>query len=316
MEQAATPIPMRSEYLKRVPLLGVLEEHELSTLAGRTREEVFMPGTVIMAAGEPGDCLYIVLDGVVQIVYPTRSGEFELARMGPGNFFGEMALLNDQPRSATVRAVEPVRALVLDKGDFRAIISQSPALALKLLEVMSQRIRYADEQIAGLSDKALRDPLTGLLNRRAFHERLAEEAERARRYSEQFSLILVDLDRFKSVNDTFGHDLGDQVLTWVGRLLHDHTRVADTPFRIGGEEFAIIAPATPMAAAFNVAQRLLDTLAEARPPLAVKLKISATAGFASCPENGYQPDMLFKIADQALIRAKQSGRGTVCGPEI
>lgn len=316
MQQESTPMSLRSEYLKRVPFLGTLGEHELSKLAGSTREEVFMPGTPIVQIGEPGHCLYIVLDGVVQVLYPTHSGDFELARLGPGEFFGEMALLNDQPRSATVRAAEPVRALVLHKSDFREIIGQSPTLAIKLLEIMSQRMRYADQLIASLGDKALRDPVTGLLNRRAFHERLAEEAERARRYGELFSLILLDLDRFKSLNDTFGHDLGDQLLTWVGRMLRDHTRIADTPFRIGGEEFAILAPATPMAAAFHVTQRLLDTLGETEPPVGVRLKVSASAGFASCPENGYQPDILFKVADQALLRAKRTSRGTVCGPEI
>ncbi|MBI4539889.1 MAG: GGDEF domain-containing protein [Gemmatimonadetes bacterium] len=306
---------MRSEYLKRVPLLRELNDQEIGKLAGRTREEVFMPGAPIVEIGEPGDCLYILLDGNVQVLYPARSGEFELARMGPGDFFGEMALLNNQPRSATVRALKPVRALALDKADFREIIAESPTLALKLLEVMSQRIRYADEQISGLSDKALRDPLTSLLNRRAFHERLIEECERSRRYGEHFSLILLDLDRFKSINDTFGHDAGDAILVWVGRMLTDHTRVADTPFRIGGEEFAIIAPATGMGVAHTVAQRLLDTLAEAKPPLEVQLRLTASAGFAACPDNGFQTDALFRAADQALIRAKQTGRSRACGPE-
>lgn len=315
MQQAPIASSVRSEYLKRVPLLRELDAKDLAKLAGRTREEVFMAGAPIVEIGEPGDCLYIVLDGTVQVVYPVETGEFELARLGPGDFFGEMALLNDRPRSATVRATQPVRALALDKADFREIILESPRLALSLLQAMSQRIRSADEHISGLSDKVLRDPLTGLLNRRAFHERLAEEAERARRYGEQFSLIILDLDRFKSVNDTFGHDVGDIVLVWIGRMLADHTRLADTPFRIGGEEFAIIAPETGLSVAYTVSQRLLDTLTEAKPPVDVQIRVSVSAGFAVCPDHGYQPETLYKTADQALLRAKHTGRGKVCGPE-
>lgn len=315
MPESSSPTGGRSDYLRRVPLLQDLEEPDLRKMAGRTREEVYMAGTRIVEIGEPGECLYLILDGEVRVVFPGRDGDFELARLGTGDFFGEMALLNDQPRSATVSAVSPVRALVLDKSDFRQMIVESPKLALKLLQAMSQRVRYADEQMSGLSDKALRDPLTGLLNRRSFHERLSEESDRARRYGEHYSLILIDLDRFKSVNDMFGHDVGDAVLVWVGRMLTDHTRGADQPFRIGGEEFAVIAPGTGITVALSVAQRLVDTLSEARPPLEVQLKVSVSAGYAACPDNGYQPEVLFKVADQALLRAKQTGRGRVCGPE-
>lgn len=305
----------RVEYLRRVPLFRELDEGDLARIAERSREEVFMPQASIVEIGDPGDCLYIIAEGIVQVLYPGGStGELELARLGPGEFFGEMALLNEAPRSATVRAVKPVRTLVLERDDFLEIVRDSPGLSVKLLEVMSGRIRSADYRIGDLSDKVLRDTLTGLLNRRAFHERLPEEVDRTSRYGEPFSLILLDLDRFKSVNDTLGHDVGDELLAWVGRILIEHTRTADTPFRIGGEEFAIIAPGTPPREARIVAQRLLDTIAAARPPVEAKLRVTASAGYAGCPEHETDADALFRRADQALLQAKADGRRRVGAP--
>jgi diguanylate cyclase (GGDEF)-like protein len=304
------------EHLSRVPLLSGLEAPELERLAKLTRPVTFPTGTKIVELGELGHSLFLILDGQVRVLYPARSTDFELARLSAGDFFGEMALLNEKPRSATVQAVDEVSLLVLEKADFREVIEQSPVVALQLLETLSVRIRNADEQISTLSDKAMRDPLTGLLNRRAFNERIKEEIDRAVRYEEMFSLILIDLDRFKSINDTFGHDVGDVILSWIGRLLIEHTRSADTPFRIGGEEFAILAPATPSETARMVSQRLVDVVAEARPPVDFDMQVTMSCGYSSCPEHSAAADVLYQIGDRALLRAKEEGRNRVCRPTV
>ncbi len=301
-------------FLSKVPLLHGLSEDDLRRIAEATRRQSFDTGADIVEIGEPGRSLYLIVEGHVQVLYPARSTDFELARLGPGDFFGEMALLNDRPRSATVRAVDPVDVLVLDKSDFRRILMGSPAVAIQLLEALSIRIRNADEQISGLSDKAMRDALTGLLNRRAFHERMAEEVDRARRYGDQFSLILLDLDHFKSINDGLGHDVGDQVLSWVGRILTEHTRAADAPFRVGGEEFAVLCPATSSSVARAVAERLVGVVGEARPPVKPEVHVTMSAGHATCPDHGSAHDRLYNVADAALLRAKSEGRNRVCEP--
>jgi len=302
--------------LMKVPLLHGLSEEDLRHIADATRRQAFEAGANIVEIGEPGRSLYLIVEGHVQVLYPARSADFELARLGAGEFFGEMALLNDKPRSATVRAVDAVDVLVLDKKDFRRILMDSPGVALQLLEALSIRIRNADEQISGLSDKAMRDSLTGLLNRRAFHERMAEEVDRARRYGDQFSLILLDLDRFKSINDTLGHDVGDQVLAWVGRILTEHTRAADAPFRVGGEEFSVLCPATSSAVASAVAERLVGVVGEARPPVEREVHVTMSAGHATCPDHGSAHDRLYNVADAALLRAKSEGRNRVCEPVV
>lgn len=298
-----------------MPLFKTLEPDDLQRLVDATRPVTYEPGTDIVEVGDPGHSLYIILEGEVQVLYPSRSQDFELARLSTGEFFGEMALLNDKPRSATVRAMGPVKALALDKEEFHRILLESPGVAVQLLEDLSVRLRNTDEQISGLSDEAMRDTLTGLLNRRAFHDRMVEECDRARRYGDHFSLILLDLDRFKTINDNWGHDVGDEVLSWIGRLLKEHTRAADAPFRVGGEEFAIMAPSTAGEVAYQVTERLVEVVAEANPPAEVNLRITMSAGYACCPTHGLQPDRLYQWADRALLRAKAEGRNRVSRPE-
>lgn len=307
-------MPITTELLSRVPLLEELGDDALEILASRLRQEHFEAGAPIVEIGMPGRSLYLLEHGEVRVLCPSADADYELARLGPGDFFGEMALLNDKPRSATVRAMTAVDALVLDKEDFRRVVSETSGMALHLLAALSVRIRNADEQISYLSEQALRDPLTGLLNRRAFHERLNEEVDRARRYGSEFSLILLDLDHFKGIKDTLGHQAGDEVLGWVGRILMEHTRAADVPFRIGGEEFAVLCPSSHGPRARQAAERLVGVVGEAHPPMEHNLHVTISAGYASCPEHGTGFEDLYAMADDALYRAKNNGRNTVCDP--
>ena len=305
-----------AELLGAAPLFQGLAFDDLERLGGAARLQHFDAGEAIVEIGEPGRSLFVVVSGHVQVLYPARILEVELARLGLGDFFGEMALLNDKPRSATVRSVGPVEALVLDKSEFKQLVFDRPQVALNLLEVLSVRIYQADQQIGGLSDQAIRDTLTGLLNRRAFNERMVIECDRARRYQETFSLILLDLDHFKSINDTLGHDVGDEVLSWIGRILTLHTRAADMPFRIGGEEFAIVCPATHPDLARAVSQRLVDVVREASPPIRHKLNLTMSASYATCPDDGTDMEVLYNTADQALLQAKRDGRNRVNDPIV
>ncbi len=165
-------MPTTPELLAHVPLLSDLTAEERERLAGGVRHERHPEGATIVAAGSPSRSLYLLVRGSVQVVYPSRSRDFELAHLGPGDFFGEMALLNDRPRSATVRALEEVDALVLDQEEFRQVVLEAPAIALRLLGALSARVRNADERIGTFGEAAVHDTLTHLLNRRAFQERM------------------------------------------------------------------------------------------------------------------------------------------------
>lgn len=303
------------DLLAGVPLLGDLDPTELGKLAERTRQANFRTGQTIFQIGAPGHSLYIIVRGEVEVVHPSPSGEVELARLGPGEFFGVTALLTDTTRNATARAFVDVDVLVVEKEDFRRALLAAPGMSERLLGALSTRLRDSTERIRTLNEEALRDPLTRLLNRRAFYDRMEGEIGRHKRYGSVFSLLLFDVDNFKRVNDTLGHRAGDEILTWVGQILHERTRTADTVFRIGGEEFAVLCPATGAATARRAAERLIGVIAEAHPPRWPDVRITLSAGWAACPPHGASLGELYDVSDRALLRAKAEGRNRVCDPE-
>jgi diguanylate cyclase (GGDEF)-like protein len=296
------------ELLARVPLFEDLESAEIQWIADATHTQTFAEGEHLFEIGEPGRSLYVITAGTVQVLHPNRAASFQLARIGPGEFIGEMALLDDAPRSATAKALCEVEALVLDKADFHRLVRAHPDVGIRLLSVMSRRMRKADEQISGLNTKSHRDNLTGLLNRMAFEERLEEETARARRYGGSFSLILVDIDEFDAVNDTHSPEIGDQLLTWVGRLLNEHTRASDVAFRFEADAFTILCPWTSSEVANRVAHRLVTLVGEAKPPVEAEVQVAIAAGIATCPDHAREGQALFHQAQRALL-ASRAGAG-------
>jgi diguanylate cyclase (GGDEF)-like protein len=292
------------ELLARVPLFADLEPEELRTLASAAHLRTFAEGENLFEIGEPGRSLFVLTAGTVQVLYPNRSASFQLARVGPGEFIGEMALLDDSPRSASAKAICEVEALVLDKTDFHRLVRARPDVGLHLLAVMSRRMRTADEQISGLNSKSVRDPLTGLLNRLAFDERLEEECARARRYGGVFSLIVADLNDFARVNEAHGLAVGDAILAWVGRLLNEHTRASDVAFRFEEDAYTIVCPWTSSDVAARVTSRLTTLVAEAKPPVDADLSVSITVGWATCPDHARDGHALFHHAEHALLAAR------------
>ncbi len=153
--------------------------------------------------------------------------------------------------------------------------------------------------------------LTHVGNRAAYNKAIAREIDFAKRHGTQFSLILIDIDRFKSVNDNYGHQVGDDILVTVAKIILQLNRNTDNLFRYGGEEFALILSHTPLQGANTVAMRLREHIEHysfecqgKRIPLTISLGLSAFA-----PED--TPEKIFKRADLALYRAKQSGRNTI-----
>ena len=157
--------------------------------------------------------------------------------------------------------------------------------------------------------QAVTDALTGIANRRHFNETFAKEFERAKRYDEPLSLIIIDLDFLKTLNDTFGHHVGDEAIKTIGKVLSTSCRSIDLPARYGGEEFCLLLPNTDLEMAEIMAERVRKLIAE------VEIKgpgnISASLGVANLPEHAQDPDSLFAAADQALYQAKSGGRNRV-----
>ena len=167
-------------------------------------------------------------------------------------------------------------------------------------------------EIEEVNRRAETDPLTGLANRRRFDESLQRELSQSDRFGHPVSLVVMDIDHFKRVNDTHGHDAGDVVLREVARTLVDGVRVVDLCARFGGEELAILLPQTTAAGAFELADRLRRRIA-GRPIRYNDAEIAVTASFgvASYPEVVGDRDKLFPAADAALYGAKHGGRNCV-----
>jgi diguanylate cyclase (GGDEF)-like protein len=292
------------ELLALVPLFEGLDADDLRWIADATHLCSFAEGESIFEIGEPGRSLYILTAGNVQVLHSDQPTSYQFARLGPGEFLGEMALLNDSPRSATAKALGPVEALALDKTDFRRLVLERPDVSLKLLEAMSVRIRRADEQISGLSNQAVRDQLTGLQNRLAFNERVEEEASRVRRYGGSFSIILVDLHDFVDINERHGRAVGDQILHWVGRLLNEHTRASDVAFRFDEDAFTILCPGTSARVASQVASRFATLVAEAKPPVSDSVSVTLDTACATCPDHAREGHALYRHAERALLAAR------------
>jgi diguanylate cyclase (GGDEF)-like protein len=161
---------------------------------------------------------------------------------------------------------------------------------------------------------ATTDTLTGLSNNRAFRRRLQEEIERSQRYQHPLSLIFVDLDHFKRVNDTQGHPAGDAILAQVGWVLRRCSRATDLAARYGGEEMAVLCPETRPVDALILAERIREAIEERifELPTGGKLKITISLGIASVPDHGRDAQELIDAADRALYDAKSMGRNRVC----
>ena len=140
-----------TDVLKRVPLFSDLADTELARFSDVIREREYPKNSVILFEDDPGDALYIVSSGQVKVVLIGEDGrEVILSVLGDGDFFGEMSLIDDEPRSAHVIAMKDSQLLVLRRDDFQARLGESPTIALKLLKVLVQRLRRADEKIGGL----------------------------------------------------------------------------------------------------------------------------------------------------------------------
>ncbi len=230
-------------------------------------------------------------------------------------FFRELSSLNFNPeqsleawekilerRAEAARSGEPapLRQTVLD------YLLRSPLLSDPVVT------EYAEVQ--RLRAAAAIDPLTGLQNRRFFDSRLERELDAAVRYEQDFSLVLMDLNRFKEVNDAHGHAVGDQVITLAGKVLADSARLSDTTFRIGGDEFAMQLARTSFNGAQTAAARVRELFAEAVQPLNLQVPVSLAYGVATAPREGRSAPALFALADERLYNFKRSIGSPRCAP--
>ena len=243
----------------------------------------------------------------------------EIEGCGNGDRGGhtEVALTDAPPRFADVR-VSPL--LGRDRrvsGSLVVLrdITERHAAEAKLQEAHRRLEAHVDRIEAlqtELRERAIRDPLTGLFNRRHLDEMLPRTLERTLHEGSALSAVMLDIDHFKQVNDRYGHEEGDRMLEILGRLLRERTRPADLACRYGGEEFVVILPLAPIDVARTRAEAFLSAFLDLSTQRGHPVTLSA--GVATFPTHGTTPDDLLRAADEALYAAKLAGRNCVRVP--
>ena len=258
---------------------------------GRCR---YVSDSVTGAAGAGAD--EMLDNGYARFVHPDDLAEMRMAasRARPlqlvfrmSNQFGEWRHL--EARVTDLRGDRHVRGVVMNARD------------------VSERVRLAEE----LTHQAYHDGLTGVANRALFRDRLDQTIALAARTRSSFAVLMLDLDGFKGVNDSLGHDAGDELLRAVAGRFEDALRPGDTIARVGGDEFALLLDGACEQEAIDVAARVLTRVAEPVEVAGHQLSLGASAGIALHPRDGHEADELVRRADVAMYAAKEAGRGRV-----
>lgn len=240
---------------------------------------VLRAGIPIEAAGRPDKACLSCGDGLYCVPF----------RDGPAAF-GILCLNDDDPTGS-----ERIRGLAFVTAEY--------------LSMAASNIRLKDR----LYEMAVKDPLTGLYNRRYMHEAFDKEIRRAERNRLPLGVIMVDIDYFKRINDTFGHAAGDRVLTSVARALISGLRQEDFVCRFGGEEFLFLLSGSALADSLRRAEEIREKIAGLDIRWEKKLirPVTASLGVVAFPEHGKTFDVLVNQADQAMYKAKEGGRNRV-----
>ena len=256
------------------------------------------------------------LDGVGGNLYDAAVVNVGNCNMAPASIIPELAaIMPSAPIVAVVPPGDDAATLEAERLGAAEVVAGEPcgaghlALIVRLLVEKKRLAREIDRQRQQLLELASRDELTGLSNRRRFNEALGDEVERANRFHRALTLVLVDLDALKLVNDTHGHAGGDAALRHIAMCLRTEIRRFEVAARIGGDEFAVLLVDTNFDQGRIVAEKLRRKVAETVvPPIG---QITISAGVASLPAHAESANELVRIADQALYEAKHGGRNRV-----
>ena len=200
------------------------------------------------------------------------------------------------------------------RNELQGQLSRPLSLKTIMVDVLSNTnhlrmpILMEYEELKKLQINAATDPLTGLYNRRLFEEYFAKELNRARRYEQHLALVMMDLHRFKEVNDRYGHLTGDQALQSAAATLRKTLRTSDYAFRIGGDEFALLLPQADPEQANTLARRLRASYEATTQPMKLDVPLALDYGVAVFPEEGDQKDVLIRLADERLYELKNATR--------
>lgn len=277
------------------------------------------PGDVLIEPEQENRAVYVVLEGSLSVQLAGRE-TFEVTHLGPGECVGEISMVDGQRPSARVEAADRTRVLVLGHASMWALLNRSHGVAFNLLWILSGRMRDHNKALEKTRMRSLElehaasvDILTGMHNRRWLDDTFARMLRRCYNDARPACLLMIDIDRFKAFNDSWGHLAGDAVLRHVSRQMCAHLRPTDLMARFGGEEFAALLPDTSPEAGLGIAERLRNGIEWASLTLGENgetVRVTVSVGLAEAhPDETLEA--LIGRADAALYRAKENGRNRV-----
>ncbi len=322
-------------FLKSVRIFSDLTNEEIQAFLRLLHPRTLRKGETLFQQGDAGGEMFVVESGAMGIAVTLDDGKnLEIAEFKKGDFFGEMSIFEKEPRSATCYAKSRSRLLAMKEGEFFQFVETNPASAGKVMTRMLAVTRRRLENTGGfLSDmvqwgedarrRAITDPLTGLYNRRYLEEALEEYFMKARNGSKPLSVVMLDLDHFRGINEKYSEKVGDRVITAAAEIFRRFLRATDVAARYGGDEFTFILPDTDVETARPIMENIRRTIEESdllertvpeskdRSEKSSAPKVTTSQGLACYPDHASDPKMLKEAADGALYRAKESGRNRI-----
>ncbi len=315
-----------SGFLEEVDILADLDPEELKRIAASLRRHDLEEGEALFREGDPGGELFVVESGCVGIRVRLEDGqELEIATMSRGEFFGEMSVFEKEPRSATCVAKTSCCLHSLHERDLSAVMEDAPRAAGKMMRRMladtQRRLANTGEFLSDMVQwgesarkRAITDKLTGLYNRRYLDQTFEDLVDRARRRGACLAVVMVDLDRFREINEAYSEEIGDRVILAASEVFKRGLRDGDVATRYGGDEFTFVLPDTEPQAAVEIGESIreevgrIDILRGLSGPVD---RVTTSQGIACFPLHGDDAASLRSAADAALYEAKEQGRNRV-----
>jgi diguanylate cyclase (GGDEF)-like protein len=297
---------------------GVNPDHVQGLLQRCERRDVAAE-ELLLSPGVKNEYVFLVLSGRLNVHVGSPDAPM-LATIDVGACVGEMSIIEDRDPSAYVLAAEPTHLLAIHQTILWEMVNASHEFSKNLLVVLSERVRSHNNFIAEsfgdlrkFERHAKTDALTGLSNRHAMEEAFPREIARCIQGEMPVSLIMIDVDQFKSFNDRFGHVAGDRALSAVAHVLQKQFRPRDLLVRYGGDEFAVLLPGVKVKEAMTIADRVRCAVSGSTGSIGdslIQVPVKISLGVAELEESGTFESLL-RAADDAMYRAKNAGRDAV-----